>query len=153
MVGVSFSRDIIKKELHIFCDSGRPCRPLFVVNEDTGRLLITKDHLRAIKDEDRKWRRLENLRVVEFVDAEEEECLMIAMTIKDINDKTARYTHCEIHPAMILGVCASIIPFPDHNQSPRNVYQASMGKQALGVYASNFLVCVVLYQHVCSDMY
>ncbi len=30
------------------------------------------------------------------------------------------YTHCEIHPAMILGVCASIIPFPDHNQSPRN---------------------------------
>ena len=26
------------------------------------------------------------------------------------------YTHCEIHPAMILGVCASIIPFPDHNQ-------------------------------------
>uniref|UniRef100_A0A1I7WN83 DNA-directed RNA polymerase n=1 Tax=Heterorhabditis bacteriophora TaxID=37862 RepID=A0A1I7WN83_HETBA len=33
------------------------------------------------------------------------------------------YTHCEIHPAMILGVCASIIPFPDHNQSPRNTYQ------------------------------
>lgn len=26
------------------------------------------------------------------------------------------YTHCEIHPSMILGVCASIIPFPDHNQ-------------------------------------
>jgi hypothetical protein len=22
------------------------------------------------------------------------------------------FTHCEIHPAMILGVCASIIPFP-----------------------------------------
>jgi len=26
------------------------------------------------------------------------------------------YTHCEIHPSLILGVCASIIPFPDHNQ-------------------------------------
>lgn len=26
------------------------------------------------------------------------------------------YTHCEIHPSMILGVCGSIIPFPDHNQ-------------------------------------
>lgn len=26
------------------------------------------------------------------------------------------FTHCEIHPSMILGVCASIIPFPDHNQ-------------------------------------
>jgi len=38
------------------------------------------------------------------------------------------YTHCEIHPSMILGVCASIIPFPDHNQSPRNTYQSAMGK-------------------------
>ena len=26
------------------------------------------------------------------------------------------YTHCEIHPSLILGVCASNIPFPDHNQ-------------------------------------
>lgn len=36
------------------------------------------------------------------------------------------YTHCEIHPAMILGVSASIIPFSDHNQSPRNTYQVRL---------------------------
>ena len=55
---------------------------------------------------------------------------MIAMTPDDLNGEKdnvycTTYTHCEIHPAMILGVCASIIPFPDHNQSPRNTYQVS----------------------------
>lgn len=33
-----------------------------------------------------------------------------------INPTTHMYTHCEIHPSMLLGICASIIPFPDHNQ-------------------------------------
>lgn len=26
-----------------------------------------------------------------------------------------RYTHCEIHPCMMFGVCASVIPFANHN--------------------------------------
>ena len=49
---------------------------------------------------------------------EEEETTMIAMSIDYLSDEKSKnitYTHCEIHPAMILGVCASIIPFPDHN--------------------------------------
>ena len=58
--------------------------------------------------------------VVEYIDTLEEETIMLAMTPDDLREKGAGYcstfTHCEIHPSMILGVCASIIPFPDHNQ-------------------------------------
>ncbi len=59
--------------------------------------------------------------MVEFLDVEEEETAMIAMTLDDLDPVKSRkskmydYTHCEIHASMILGVCASIIPFPDHN--------------------------------------
>lgn len=75
-----------------------------------------------------RWQELVGSGVVEYIDTLEEETVMIAMSPDDLRQEKeyaycTTYTHCEIHPAMILGVCASIIPFPDHNQSPRNTYQ------------------------------
>src|SRR2546429_1098815 len=58
------------------------------------------------------------------------------------------HSHLEIAPYVMLGIAASLIPFPEHNQSPRNAYESAMAKQALGVFSTNFFTRVDSRSHL-----
>ena len=72
--------------------------------------------------------------MIEFIDAEEEEDLLIAMNPENV---TPDHTHLEIDPSLILGIGAAHVPFPEHNASPRVTMGAGMVKQALGFGTAN----------------
>lgn len=123
------------EEFHVLTDAGRITRPLLIV--ENGKLLLKKKHLTM------SWSELLRAGVVEYLDVSEQDQIdQIAgypeKLLEMDPEEASKFSHCEIHPSLMFGAGITTVPFPDHNQAPRNVYQAQMSRQGIGVSFTNF---------------
>jgi len=156
----SLGFNIPQRSVFLFFDEGRPLRPLWILPLNTERIMpvwrenvvgflperkhtaLTStrfydplDHKLDATFDDYVKALQPNIGTIEYVDPYEQNEILIANLPEHIVKET---THMEIHPTAILGVLANMIPFCNHNQSPRNHLSASQSKQSLSIYATNW---------------
>jgi DNA-directed RNA polymerase II subunit RPB2 len=165
-VTTSVGFSIRERRVFIYLDEGRPVRPLIHLGKDgqialdiinsaktwkelvmgrykatEGRTLSSSDFfdplqgketvsLEAYIDELGPW-----AGVIEYVDPYEANESYVASYPEHIQKDSS---HMEVHPSTIFGLMTSVIPYANHNQSPRNQLSCSQSKQGLSVYATNF---------------
>ena len=129
------------KRLYVNCNAGRVLRSLIIVKD--GKSALTQDLLDKVTKKLVSWNDLIRMGVIELVDANEEENCFITFDDKHVK----KHTHIEIFPSAILGAGASIIPYPEHNQSPRNTYESAMAKQSLGFSTPMMNTSTYVRQH------
>jgi len=129
------------KRLYVNCNAGRVLRSLIIVKD--GKSVLTQDLLDKVTKKLVSWNDLIRMGVIELIDANEEENCLITFDDKHVK----KHTHIEIFPSAILGAGASIIPYPEHNQSPRNTYESAMAKQSLGFSTPMMNTSTYVRQH------
>ncbi len=118
----------------ISTEPGRTLRPLIIVDHGVSRL--KQKHLMQLEQGELNWDDLIKKGIIEYLDAAEEENTLIAMYDKEI---TPEHTHVEIDPISLFGIVTSLVPYGNHNQSSRLNRGSKTQKQALGLYAANYL--------------
>jgi len=144
-VGISFHKSEIEgstRRLYVNCNAGRVLRPLIIIKDN--KSLLTSELLDKISKKLLSWTDLLRMGILEVIDANEEENCYVALDEKD----TKKHTHLEVFTPSILGAGASIIPYPEHNQSPRNTYESAMAKQSLGFSTPMMNTSTYVRQHL-----
>ena len=127
--------------LYVNCNAGRVLRPLIIIANN--KSLLTDEFIDKISKKLISWNDLIRMGIIELIDANEEENCYVTFDAT----KTKKFTHVEIFPSAILGASASIIPYPEHNQSPRNTYESAMAKQSLGFSTPMMNTSTYVRQH------
>jgi DNA-directed RNA polymerase subunit B' len=140
---VNVSVDERTSEVIVNADAGRARRPLLVVED--GEPLISDEEVAALQEGDIEFEDLVERGYVEFIDAEEEGDIFVAVEEEELTDN---HTHLEIDPQLMFGIGAGMIPYPEHNASPRITMGSGMIKQSLGLPSANYRIRPDTRQHL-----
>lgn len=162
---VSLYLNYQKKELNIYTDGGRMFRPVLRVTNN--KLALTNEIIDQIKKQNKTMDKMnwndvlvKYPDIIDYIDIESTNSSMVCMYMEDLNNNESRmlkndftsdenldrygnsrfvrYTHCEFHPQMMLGMVAGNIPFSNYNQAVKNIVNFSQAKQAKGIYSTNY---------------
>ena len=131
---VNIAYDDKFNEIYINADSGRLQRPVILVEK--GKPKLKEKHVEKLENGELSWSDLVKQGIIEYLDAHEEENAYVALNEDDVTDE---HTHVEIDPSIILGLSASLVPYPEHDRGDRVNFGAKMSGQSLGTYSTNFL--------------
>ncbi len=145
-VGIAYFKPSVAPasgRVYVSTSAGRVLRPLIVVQG--GKPLLTQEMIEKVTRGEKNWRDLLLDGVIELIDANEEENAYVAIDYKSL---TKEHNYLEIFTPTIMGVAGSVIPYPEHNQSPRNTYESAMAKQSLGFSTPTFPVDTFVREHL-----